>query len=165
MKREAMLQWDEGVRDFLTHWFSGLMNGLESVDEVARKAILRECGKGCAVSYTAEVFQDARERSIDMEAFLAVLAAKLPEATYARLSSSTIRVGYTRCGCDLVQSGLVRSSSICGCSAYSLQENFERALGIPVSVTLESSILEGAPECAFLVSLERPLREAHLGGG
>ena len=160
-----MPQWDEAVRHFLTHWFSGLRNGLECVDEAARKAILRECGKACAASYTAEVFRDARERSTDMEAFLAVLAAKFPEATYARVSQSSIRVRYTRCGCDLVQSGLVKSSWICGCSAYNLQENFEHALGIPASVVLESSILEGAPECAFLVSLERPLREAHLGGG
>ena len=153
-----MPEWDEGVRHCLTYWFSGLMNGLESVDEPARKAILRECGKACAESYTAEVFEDARERSADMEGFLAVLAAKFPEATYEPLTSDTIRVRYTRCACDLVKCGLVESSLICRCSAYNLQENFERAWGIPVSVTLESSILEGAPQCVFLVSLASPLR-------
>lgn len=160
-----MPEWDEGVRHFMMYWFSGLMNGLESVDEPARKAILRECGKACAESYTAEVFQDARERSTDIEGFLAVLAAKFPEAIYEPLTSGDIRVRYTRCACDLVKCGLVKSSLICGCSAYNLQENFERAWGIPVGVMLESSILEGAPQCAFLVSLESPLREAHLGGG
>jgi hypothetical protein len=165
MKREPMPQWDEGVRHFLTYWFCGLMNGLERVDKAAREAILRECGKACSASYTAQVFEDARERSADMEAFLAVLAAKFPEARYEQLTSSSVRVRYTRCGCDLVRSGLVESSLICGCSAYSLQENFERALEMPVSVKLESSILEGAPECTFLASLESALREAHLGGG
>ena len=153
-----MPEWDEGVRHFLTYWFSGLMDGLESVDEPARKAILRECGKACAASYTAEIFQDARERSTDMEAFLAILAVKFPEATYEPLTPGTIRVCYSRCACDLVKYGLVESSLICGCSAYNLQENFERAWGIPVSVMLESSILEGAPQCVFLVSLESPLR-------
>jgi hypothetical protein len=149
---------DEGVRHLLTYWVSGLMKGLESIDESARQAILRECGKACAESYTAEVFHDARERCTDMEGFLAVLAHKFPEATYEPLTSSTIRVRYTRCACDLVKWGLVKSSLVCGCSAYNLQENFERAWGMGVSVTLETSILEGAPECAFLVSLASPLR-------
>jgi len=153
MERKPMPEWDEGVRHFMTYWFSGLMNGLESVDEPARKAILRECGKACAESYTVKVFQDARERSIDMEAFLAILAAKFPEATYEQLTSGTIRVRYTRCACDLVKSSL-----ICECSAYNLRENFERAWGVPVSVTLETSILQGAPQCVFLVSPESPLR-------
>ena len=158
-----MPEWDEGVRHFMTYWFSGLMNGLESVDEPARRTILRECGKACAESYTVEVFQDARERSIDMETFLDVLAARFPEATYEQLTSGTIRVRYTSCACDLVKCGLVKSSLICECSAYNLQENFERAWGIPASVTLETSILQGAPQCVFLVSLERLFeREALL---
>jgi hypothetical protein len=145
---------DEGVRRFLTYWFSGLMNGLESVDEAARQAILRACGKACAESYTASVFQNAREQSTDMAGFLAILAAKFPEATYEPLVSGNIRVRYSRCACDLVTGGLVKSSLICGCSAYNLQENFERAWGMPVRVSLESSILEGAPQCEFLVSTE-----------
>jgi hypothetical protein len=149
-----MPEWDEEVKRFMTHWFSGLMNGLESVDEPARTAILRECGKACARSYTAEVFQDARKRSADMEAFLSSLAVKFPEATYTQLTSRTIRVCYTQCACDLVIYGLVKSPLICECSAYNLQENFERALGISVTVMLETAILEGAPQCAFLVSLE-----------
>jgi hypothetical protein len=156
MKRKPMPEWNEEVRHFLTYWFSGLMDGLKSVGEPARKAILRECGKACAASYTAEVFQDARERSTNMEGFLAVLAARFPEATYEQLTLDTIRVRYSRCACDLVQGGLVKTPLICGCSVYNLQENFERAWGIPVSVVLESSLLEGASQCAFLVSLERP---------
>lgn len=153
-----MPEGDEGVRHFLTYWFSGWMDGLESVDEVARETILRECGKACAESYTAEVFQDAREQSTDMAGFLAFLTAKFPEATYKPLASGSIRVRYSRCECDLVTGGLVQSSLICGCSAYNLQENFERAWAIPVRVTLESSILEGAPQCEFLVSPESPFR-------
>ena len=152
-----MFEWDEGVRHFLRYWFSGLVNGLRSVDESARKAILRECGKACAASYTAGIFEDARERSTDMGGFLAVLAAKFPGAAYERLDSSTIRVRYAHCACDLVRCGLVKSPLLCECSAYNLQENLERALGIPVSVTLLSSILEGAPQCAFKVSLGRYL--------
>jgi hypothetical protein len=150
-----MSEWDEGVRQFLLYWVSGLVNGLESVDESARRTILRACGKACAASYTAKVFADARERSADMGSFLAVLATKFPGAVYERLDSSTIRVRYTNCACDLVKCGLVKSPLLCECSAYNLQENLEHAWGTPVSVTLESSILGGASQCAFKVSLGR----------
>lgn len=83
------------MKHFMTYWFSGLMNGLESVDKPARKAILRECGKACAQSYTAEIFQEAREHSADMEAFLTSLTVKFAEATYEQLTPRTIRVRYT----------------------------------------------------------------------
>jgi hypothetical protein len=149
-----MPELDEEVKHFMTYWFSGLMNGLESVDESARKAILRECGRACAQSYTAEVFQDARKHSADMDAFLASLAARFPEATYEMLTPQTISVRYADCACDLVKYGLVKSPLICECSAHNLRENFGRALGIPVTVTLETSILRGTTHCAFLVSLE-----------
>jgi hypothetical protein len=156
----AIPEWDEGVRHFLAHWISGVIKGLESVDEPARETILRTCGKACAASYTAEIFQDARRQSTDLESFLAALAARFPEAVYERLASGTVRVRYTRCACDLVTSGLVESPLICGCSAYNLQENMTCAWGGPVSVTLERSILEGAPECTFLVSLASRIPEA-----
>ncbi|MGC9974312.1 MAG: hypothetical protein ABSC36_02825, partial [Gaiellaceae bacterium] len=93
-------------------WFSGLMSGLESVDESAREAILRECGKACARSYSAGVFQEARKDSDGMESFLAALAARFPGATYELLGAETIRVRYASCACDLVETGLVTSPLI-----------------------------------------------------
>ena len=150
-----MSKWDEGLKRFMTYWFSGLLNGLGEVDQKARETILRECGKACAHSYTVQVFQDAKRHSADMDTFLAQLAVKFPEATYEKTDSHTIRVSYDRCECDLVKCGLVTSPIICECSAHSLKENFERSLGTPVAVAIESSILRGEPCCAFLVSLEK----------
>jgi hypothetical protein len=144
---------DEGLQHFMTYWFSGLMSGLEGVDERARKTILRECGKSCAHSYTAQVFQDARRHSADMDAFLAQLGVSFPEAAYERVGPHTIRVSYHRCECDLVTCGLAKSPLLCECSVHNLQENFERSLGTSVAVTIESSILRGGSHCVFLVSL------------
>jgi hypothetical protein len=152
----SISEWDRGARHFLEYWFAGLMNGLESLDEPGQEAILRQCGKACAESYTAEVFQHARKNSANLEGFLAILAASFPDASYQQLTPKTIRVRYSQCGCDLVKEGLIKSPLICGCSVYNLRENFERAWGIPASVALESSILDGAPQCSFLVSLEKP---------
>ena len=149
-----MSEWDEGLKRFMTYWFSGLLDGLEKVDQKARETILRECGKACAHSHTVQIFQDAKRHSADMDTFLAQLAVKFPEATYERADSHTIRVRYDHCECDLVKCGLVKSPIICECSAHNLCENFERSLGTSVAVAIESSILRGEPCCAFLVSLE-----------
>ena len=155
MREQLLPESDEDPKQFMRFWFSGLISGLESVDESARETILRECGKACACSYSAGVFQEARKNNADMEAFLAALAEKFPGATYEPLSAETIRVRYSNCACDLVETGFVTSPLICGCSAYNLRENFERALERPATVTLERSILQGASSCEFLVSLEK----------
>ena len=150
---ESPASWDQGFSHFLAHWFSGLMNGLESVDASARQTILRECGKACAESYTAGVFEEAWRHSTDVETFLAELAIRFPGATYEQLSTDTIRVRYATCECDLVKRGLIKSPTICECSAHNLQENF-CALGISVTVTIEGSILRGQTQCTLLVTLD-----------
>ena len=149
-----MTDWDEGDREFMMYLFSGLIAGLEAVDEAARKTVLGACGKACAQSYTAAIFREVRNGSPDFPAFLAALSTRFTGATYEQIAPQTIRVHYnTGCGCDLVNWGLVRSPLWCECSVHNLQENFQAALGVPVAVTLEASILQGAPRCAFLVSL------------
>lgn len=139
---------------FLKYWFSGLVNGLERTDETAREAILRECGKACAASYTAEVFRDAWKQSTDLQSFLNILADRFPEASYELIESGVIRVCYSYCACDLVKWQLVETPLLCRCSMYNLEENFEQALGTQVSVELRASILAGAPQCVFIVFLE-----------
>jgi hypothetical protein len=143
---------DKGLRHLLEYWFSGLMSGLAVVDEEAREKILRECGRACAQSYTAQAFLDVRRQSADLDGFLARLALNFPEAAYERIGPCSVKVSYVRCECDLATSGLVDFPLLCACSAYNLQENFARSLGIPVTVTLQSSILRGEPNCTLLVS-------------
>jgi hypothetical protein len=152
-RTENQASADKEFGHFATHWFSGLMNGLESVDASARETILRECGKACAQSYTTGVFEKAWRQSADLEAFLAELATRFPEATYEQLTPHIIRVRYDTCECDLVKRGLVKSPLLCECSAHNLQENF-CALGIPVTVTVEGSILRGQTHCTFQVALD-----------
>lgn len=157
-----MFRLDDDLEHFMQFWFAGLTDGLEKLDEPARDTVLRECGKACARSYTAEVFREARRDSGGagggLAGFLAALGERFPGSTYELLGAeargaATIRVRYASCGCDLVETGLVTSPLICDCSTHNLRENFEQGLGAPVSVSLEGSILRGAPACEFLVSL------------
>lgn len=138
---------------FMRHWFAGLVEGLEAVDDRAQDAILSACGQACARSYTGELFRAAWQASHDLESFLAQLGGRFPEATYQALDGNTVEVHYARCGCDLVQNGWVSSPILCRCSAHNLRANFEGAVAKPVTVTMKSSILAGAASCVFQVVL------------
>jgi len=57
-----------------------------------------------------------------------------------------------RCGCPLVNDGLVSSSPIfCSCSRGYVKAVFEVILGGPVVVELEQAIGRGDPVCRFVV--------------
>ncbi len=148
-----MSEGNAEITGFLAHWFSGFQKGLETLDEQARREMLGACGRACARSYTIRAFQEAKVTSGDLDSFLANLADRFPGATYERVGEGTVRARYATCLCDLVVSGWVRSPLLCDCSAYNLKENFEQALGIPVEVTIESSILRGGAQCSLLVTL------------
>lgn len=141
---------------FLSYWFDGLAKGLARLDAPSRTTLLRECGQACARSYTAQLFREAWERAGgDVSRFLAELATRFPASTYTLVDDGTVKVRYDACGCDLVQSGWVTSPVLCECSAHNLQANFEAALGKPVTVTLEASLLRGGEACLFEVQLAR----------
>jgi hypothetical protein len=146
---------EKGLRDFLDYWFAGLMQGLDDLDESARKTILHRCGSACAKSYTVQVFREAKQTSTDMDSFLQNLAQRFPGAHYELADPNTIQVTYSQCGCDLVRLGWVKSPGFCECTVANLRENFQQALGVPVSVVLETSILRGDAHCALTVSLDR----------
>jgi hypothetical protein len=143
---------DEDLQNFMTFWLAGLLKGLESVDKQAQETILRECGIGCAKSYTAQIFQDTRQQSTDLETFLTNLSRRFPEATYTLISPQEIQVTYSHCACDLVAHGFTQSPMLCRCSAANLQANFAQALELPVEVAIRSSILRGNTNCTFVVS-------------
>ena len=147
-----MPEWNAELKQFMVHWFAGLFDGLSGLDPCAQEAVLGECGRACARSYTARVFRETWQESADLDAFLSRLARHFPEARYERVGPRAVRVRYDRCACDLVRQGLVRSPLLCRCSAHNLEENFRQALGVPVTATLESSILAGETECVFVVS-------------
>jgi hypothetical protein len=145
---------DDELLHLMAHWFTGLFDGLEQIDPPSREILLRACGRGCAASFTARQFCEAWQESADLDGFLANLAARFPEARYECVGPRAIRARYVRCDCDLVTRGLVRTPLLCECSRYNLQTNFERALGTPVVVTPEASILGGDSWCSFIVTFE-----------
>lgn len=140
------------LHDFLQYWFGGLVQGLAELDEPARQNLLHRCGVACAHSYTVRIFQEAwREAGADVDSFLHNLSLRLPGAHYEKTGLTGLTVRYDHCGCDLVRRGWVKWPDFCECTVANLRENFEQALGVPVSVTLKTSILRGADQCVLTV--------------
>jgi hypothetical protein len=154
MKLSRVDEIEPGLREFLGYWFDGLIQGIGELDDASRRKIWHECGRACAESYTAQVFREARQSSTDTGSFLRNLSLRFPGATYEQIAPKVIRVTYGHCGCDLVRLGLVISPSFCECSAANLRENFRQGLGVPATVTLETSILRGGTQCVLTVSLD-----------
>ena len=147
-----MAEVEAELRHFLRHWFGGLSQGLAELDEPTRRNLLHRCGAACAHSYTVRIFQDAWQASgADVDLFLRTLSERLPGAHYEKIGPNTVKVKYDRCGCDLVRLGWVKLPDFCECTVANLRENFQQALGVPLSVTLETSILRGANQCVLTV--------------
>ena len=138
---------EKGLKEFLDYWFSGFIRGIETLDKPSRNIVLQECGKACAQSYTVQIFREMRKNSTDLDSFLRNLSQRGSGSKYERTGPNTIKATYDTCGCDLVRLGLVKSPTLCECSAANLRENLEQSLGIPVSVSVESSILRGGTTC------------------
>ncbi len=145
---------EKGLKEFLDYWFTGFMRGMESLDEPSRRQVFRECGKACAQSYTVQVFREVRQNSEGLDSFLRNLSQKGSGSKYERVGTNTIKATYYTCGCDLVRLGLVKSPALCECSAANLRENLQQALGISVSVEVESSILRGGTSCVLIATME-----------
>ncbi len=149
-----MEEIEKGLREFLDYWFAGFVRGLDALDESSRRRVLHACGKACAQSYTVQVFRAVRENSDDLDSFLQNLSRRGSGSRYERIDSSTLRATYNSCGCDLVRLGLVKSPTLCECSAANLRENLEQSLGLSVSVAIDSSILRGGTQCILSVTLQ-----------
>lgn len=145
---------EKGLKEFLDYWYAGFMRGIEALDEPSRKKVLAECGKACAESYTVQVFREAKQNSVDLDSFLRNLSQKGSGSKYERIGENTIRATYNKCGCDLVRLGLVKSPTLCECSAANLRENLQQSLGKSASVAVESSILRGGTHCVLIATLE-----------
>jgi len=145
---------EKGLKEFLDYWFAGFVRGIDSLDEPSQRKVLYECGKACAQSYTVQVFRDVKQNSVDIDSFLQNLSRRGSGSTYERIGSNMIKATYSQCGCDLVRLGLVKSPTLCECSAANLRENLQQSLGVSASVAVESSILRGGTHCVLIASLQ-----------
>lgn len=138
---------------FLKFWYSGFDAALTEMDEKSRRALLGKCGRACADSYTRGVYVREYEKAANTDEFVSRLEKVFCEAHYEKTDGGYI-LTYDRCLCDIAGKGFVKSPEFCLCSLSNVIANWEAVLGEGgVRVEMRSSILGGAPKCAFEITL------------
>lgn len=134
-------------------WIATLMDGLnKNVDEKTLAMILEQCGRQCQsqsfLKKARNIYQKSRSTDESLE--------KLGQV-YKHLHREGDRVYlvYSRCYCSQVNKipkGKL-SGVYCNCSRGWAKALFEGALGRPVEVIMEKSIISGENECKFRIML------------
>ena len=134
-------------------WISTLMAELDkNVDEKTLSSVLEQCGRQCQSQSFVEKAQGLYKKSKDVNDFLDKLGK-----IYKHLhkEGEKVYIVYPRCYCPQVNKipkGKL-SGTYCNCSRGWAKALFEGALGRPVEVIKEKSIIGGEGECRFEVKL------------
>jgi hypothetical protein len=134
-------------------WICNLIGGLEkTVDEETLIQVLEDCGRKCQFQSMIKKAKAIYMRSEDVDTFLTEFSQ-----TYKHLhrEGNGNYIVYPKCYCERVNKmppGQL-SSIYCNCSRGWAKALFEGALGRPVQVTLQKSIIAGDNECRFKIEL------------
>ena len=148
-----LLEWDNKFKVFLKEWFSGLIEGMEKINDETWPKVLEMTGRACARVHSGELFRKTWESTKNVDKFIIEINEAMGEEIYKKLDNSTLSASYSKCKCPLVRYNLIDSPLLCECSPNWLMENFETILGKPVSVKTEKTILRGAKNCYFIISM------------
>jgi hypothetical protein len=138
---------------FLQQWFSGLIEGIQGLDDETWPKILELTGRACARIHAVDLFQETWEKSKDLDSFLVNINSALGEKVFHRINTNQINATYEKCSCPLVALELVDSPILCNCSPSWLIENFETILDAHIEVTTEQTILRGSDTCNFTLTI------------
>ncbi|MDD3242927.1 MAG: hypothetical protein PHD32_04290 [Eubacteriales bacterium] len=137
--------------EFLQTWLGGFSAGLDALDPDAADALLARCAHACGESFPLPIYRQAAQTALDVDELIRTLSSRFPNTRMEHTAAQQITVVYTRCSCDLYASG-VRSPRLCRCSALSLRECWQAALGTTVTIVPRSTILNGGERCVFEVN-------------
>lgn len=134
-------------------WITCLVAGLnEYVDEKTRAVILEQCGRQCQSQSFIKKARGIYQESSDVDEFLDKLGR-----VYKHLhrEGNKTHIVYPKCYCSQVNKipkGKL-SGTYCNCSRGWAKALFEGAVGRPVEVIMEKSIINGDDQCKFRIVL------------
>ncbi len=134
-------------------WITCLVAGLnEYVDEKTRAVILEQCGRQCQSQSFIKKARGIYQESSDVDEFLDKLGL-----VYKHLhrEGNKTHIVYPKCYCSQVNKipkGKL-SGTYCNCSRGWAKALFEGAVGRPVEVIMEKSIINGDDQCKFRIVL------------
>jgi predicted ArsR family transcriptional regulator len=137
----------------LEKWITCLIAGLdENVDEKTIVKVLEECGRQCQSENFVKKAHNIYQKSKNMNEFLDKLGK-----VYKHLhkEGDNVYIIYPKCYCSFVNKMPPQklSATYCNCSRGWAKALFEGALGRPVEVVMEESILKGDNQCRFRIIL------------
>jgi predicted ArsR family transcriptional regulator len=134
-------------------WITCLITGLnEYVDEKTRNEILEQCGRQCQsqsfIKKARKIYQQSKNTDEFLEKFGQVYK-------HLHREGDKIYIVYPKCYCSQVNKIPIGklSGTYCNCSVGWAKALFEGALGRPVEVTKEESIIGGDKQCKFRIIL------------
>jgi predicted hydrocarbon binding protein len=129
------------------------MDGLnQNVDEKTLASILEQCGRQCQSQSFIKKARDIYQKSKSTDEFLEKFGH-----VYKHLhrEGGKVYVVYPKCYCSQVNKipkGKL-SGTYCNCSRGWAKALFEGAMGRPVEVIMEESIINGDDQCRFRIAL------------
>jgi len=134
-------------------WIACLIAGLdEHVDEKTIVSILEQCGRQCQTQSFIKKAKSIYQKSENINEFLQKLGQVYK---HLHLEGNKVYIVYPRCYCSQVSKipkGKL-SATYCNCSRGWAKALFEGALGRPVEVMMEKSIVSGDDQCKFRIVL------------
>lgn len=134
-------------------WITTLMDGLsKNVDEKTIAMVLEQCGRQCQSQSFIKKAKNIYQKTESTDEFLEKLGQ-----TYKHLhrEGDKVYIVYPRCYCSQVNKipkGKL-SGTYCNCSRGWAKALFEGALGRPIEVIMEKSIINGDDQCKFRIAL------------
>ncbi len=137
----------------MERWITCLTAELdEHVDEETRAKVLEQCGRQCQSQSFIKKARDIYQKSENIDEFLDNF-----RQVYKHLhrDGDEVYIIYPKCYCSLVNKIPPRklSATYCNCSRGWAKALFEGALGRPVEVIMEESIVKGDKQCKFRIIL------------
>jgi predicted ArsR family transcriptional regulator len=134
-------------------WITTLMEGLDrNLDEGTIAKILEQCGRQCQTQSFIKKARDLYQKSKSTDEFLDRLAEV---NKHLHREGGKVYLIYPKCYCSQVNKipkGRL-SGTYCNCSRGWAKALFEGAVGKPVEVIMEKSIINGDDQCKFRIIL------------
>ncbi len=126
------------------------------VEETQRAPILEYCGRQCLGKSVVQKARGLKQASHSLDEFLAKMNEHHLGGGMLENEGNFIHATYPKCYCGNVsQARLKISGEYCNCSRGWFLELFEKSLGVPVRVEFLHTILQGAEDCQFRITLEK----------
>jgi len=155
---EEELRRKEALLRMTGNLLSAIVGGLGGADAETRSRVMEACGEACAREElwgpAVEIARRIGEEKLDLDRILERANEEIQWCGRWAREGNAVACTCTRCGCLLVNQGVVRlDATFCLCSRGWVRSVFEALLGRPVRVELEKAIGRGDEVCRYVVRM------------